>query len=103
MNNVRTVNIQKMISSKELRVHEKLKEKYNSKTAPDMKYKRDGTLDMRYSENVRLFGKEYKNLLLMENRNYNNICDSFVDSYREDIINLTEKEIDDYYRKIETK
>ena len=68
-----------------------------------MKYKRDGTLDMRYSENVRLFGKEYKNFMLMENRNYNNICDSFVDSYREDIIHLTEKEIDDYYRKIETK
>lgn len=93
-----------MISSKELEVHENLKKLYNAKNAPHMKYKKDGTLDMRYGENIRLYSNEYKKNLLMENRAHNDICEGRVDCYRKCLISLAESEIVEYFilEKIET-
>tara|TARA_B100001996_G_C18282789_1_gene447630 strand:+ start:309 stop:557 length:249 start_codon:yes stop_codon:yes gene_type:complete len=75
-----------MISTKEHWLYEKIRNKYNSKNFPNLKYKKDGTLDMRYTENIRLFSKEYKNMLLLENRKYNDIYDGFVINYREELL-----------------
>lgn len=88
-----------MISSKEKQVYDAMKEKYNSQKNPNMKYKKDGTLDMRYRENMKLFSQEYKKLMLRENRKHNNICNDNCKYYREDILILTEEEIVRFYNK----
>ena len=88
-----------MISYKELQLYEKLKQK--SHDEQNIKYKKDGTLDMRYSSSRKLFGKEYKNLMIQENRKYNNICDFPPECYREEILKMTESELMNYFGKIE--
>lgn len=80
-----------MISYKEFQFYEKIKEKYSSKE--NIKYKKDGSLDMRYSFNRKLFGKEYKNFMILENRKYNKVYDSPDKNYREEILKMTENEI----------
>jgi hypothetical protein len=90
-----------MISSKEKQVYDAMKEKYNSQNNPNMKYKKDGTLDMRYRENMKLFGEEYKKIMLRENRKYNHVCNDHCESYRKDILEMTEEEIVEVYNKIE--
>lgn len=90
-----------MISSKEKQVYDAMKEKYNYQKNPNMKYKRDGTLDMRYSENIKLFGEEYKHTMLLENRKHNNVYNGPDECYREVILNLTEREMVHYQKKIE--
>ena len=86
-----------MISYKEFRLYEKLKKK--SDDEQNIKYKKDGSLDMRYSSSIKLFGKEYKKLMIQENRKYNNVCDFPPESYREEIINMTESELGKYFCK----
>ena len=39
--------------------------------------------------------------MLLDNRRHNNICDMYVHCYREELTNMTDEEIDYYYRKIE--
>ena len=60
-----------MISSKEARVYEIVKQKVAGK--PNMKRKKDVTLDMRYNENIKYFCEEYKFRMLLENRKHNEI------------------------------
>jgi len=88
-----------MISSKENEVSEKLKQKYNLERAPNMKYKKNGTLDMRYKENIKLFSEEYKKMMLTDNRKHNNIYRGPIECYRQDIIDMTEKELVEYSLK----
>lgn len=90
-----------MISCKEIKIYDVIEKKYNHKNYPNMNYRKDGRLDMRYSENVKIFVKEYKKYMLIENRKYNNICNGPNDNYREDILKLTDKEILDFHKKIE--
>jgi len=80
-----------MISSKEARVYEIVKQKVASK--PNMKRKKDGTLDMRYSENIKYFSEEYKLRMLVENRKHNEICHEKHIEYRKEIVNLSEKQL----------
>lgn len=80
-----------MISYKEFALYEKLKKK--STSDQNIKYKNDGSLDMRYSANQKLFGKEYKKLVLLENRKYNSVCDFPPKYYRDEILNMTENEL----------
>ena len=87
-----------MISYKEFRLYEKLKKKSSSEQ--NIKYKKDGSLDMRYSANLKLFGKEYKKLMLLENRKYNTVCDFPPESYRKEILEMTERELEDFFRKL---
>ena len=80
-----------MISSKEARVYESVKQKVAGK--PNMKRKKDGTLDMRYSENIKYFCGEYKLRMLVENRKHNEICHEKHIEYRKEIVNLSEKQL----------
>ena len=85
-----------MISYKEFRLYEKLKKKSDSDQ--NIKYKRDGTLDMRYSDNLKLFGREYKKSMIQENRKYNNVCDIPPEYFREEILKMTESELRGFYK-----
>ena len=76
-----------MISSKEMKLYKDFNEKFDVLNAPNLKRKKDGTLDMRYGENIKLFGKEYKRCLLLENRKYNNICNEEIFDYRQELLN----------------
>ena len=76
-----------MISSKEVKLYERFNKTFNLSNAPNLKRKKDGTLDMRYGENIKLFGKEYKRCLLIENRKYNNICNEEIFDYRKELLN----------------
>lgn len=87
-----------MISYKEFELYEKLKKKSSSEQ--NTKYKKDGLLDMRYSANQKLFGKEYKKLVLLENRKYNNVCNFPSEYYRDEILNMTESELIDCFCKL---
>ena len=87
-----------MISSKELQVFERMNQKY-IKNGSNLKLKKDGTLDMRYGENIKLFCQEYKKIMLLENRKYNDICQEKHSQYRDDILKLSEKQLADYYLK----
>lgn len=58
------------------------------------KIKKNGEIDMRYNENIKIFSKKFKELLIFENRKHNNatvIKNS--NNYRDEIINLSEEEI----------
>lgn len=86
-----------MISYKEFHLYEKLKKKPGAEQ--NIKYKKDGSLDMRYSDNLILFGKEYKRLMLLENRKYNDVCDFPPESYRDGILKMTDNELVDSFCK----
>mgnify|MGYP001246749718 CR=1 FL=1 len=83
-----------MISYKEFLLYEKLKKKYNNEQ--NIIYKKDGSLDMRYSDSKKLFAKEYKKLMLLENRKYNNISNVPSEYYRDEILKLTERDLLQY-------
>ena len=86
----------RMISSKEHQVFERMNQKY-IKSGSNLKFKKDGTLDMRYSQNIKLFCEEYKKMMLLENRKHNDICQEKSPQYRDDILKLSEKQLVDYY------
>tara|TARA_Y100000389_G_scaffold182441_1_gene199046 strand:+ start:1158 stop:1430 length:273 start_codon:yes stop_codon:yes gene_type:complete len=86
-----------MISYKEFRLYEKLKKKNSHEQ--NIKYKHNGSLDMRYSSSIKLFGKEYKKLMIQENRKYNNVCNFPHESYRQEILKMTESELVEYFCK----
>tara|TARA_B110001450_G_C17624819_1_gene482713 strand:- start:733 stop:1008 length:276 start_codon:yes stop_codon:yes gene_type:complete len=86
-----------MISSKEMKLYKRFNETLNVSNAPKLKRKKDGTLDMRYGENLKLFGEEYKRYLLLENRKYNNICNKETFDYRQELLDE-----EWYKKKIET-
>lgn len=83
-----------MISSKEARVYEIVNQKVAGK--PNMKRKKDGTLDMRHNENIKYFCEEYKFRMLLENRKHNEICHEKHIEYRREIVDLSEKQLMDY-------
>tara|TARA_A100001011_G_C14314403_1_gene847204 strand:- start:4341 stop:4643 length:303 start_codon:yes stop_codon:yes gene_type:complete len=88
----------RMISSKEHQVFERMNQKY-IKNGSNLKLKKDGTLDMRYGENIKLFCQEYKKIMLLENRKYNDICQEKQSQHRDDILKLSEKQFENYYLK----
>lgn len=98
---VKALNI--MNADKESLLYNRFYQKYNVYRYPELKHKKDGTLDMRYSENIQLFGKEYKKYLLKENRKYNIVYDGPYECYRSDILKLSEEDIAYYNKKIEIK
>ena len=58
------------------------------------KIKKNGDIDMRYKENIKIFSKKYKELLIIENRKHNSLTKvKKNNNYRHEIINLSEKEI----------
>ena len=63
-----------------------------------------GTIDMRYTSNIRIFSEIYKQQLINLNRRDNGLVDGPMEetnnNYRDEIINLTEDEIE-YRNKIE--
>jgi|TARA_B110000114_G_scaffold177533_1_gene209436 hypothetical protein len=79
-----------MDAEKEFLLYEKINRKYSPCKFPKLKHKKDGTLDMRYSENTRLFATEYKEYMLIENRKYNNIHDGEIIDYREELLKCSE-------------
>ena len=89
--------MRKMISSKELKLYDKLNK--NSNLKKNIKYKKDGSLDMRYNMNKKIFREEYKNLILLENRKYNNISLLSEESYRTEILRLKEDELKNLFSK----
>ena len=91
-----------MNSDKESLLYNRFYQKYNIYRYPELKHKKDGTLDMRYRENIQLFGKEYKKYLLKENRKFNTVYDGPYECYRQDILNLTEEEIYDFNKKLKS-
>jgi len=86
-----------MISSKEARVYEIVKQKVAGK--PNMKRKKDGTLDMRYNENIKYFCEEYKFRMLLENRKHNEIFHENHIEYRREIVDLSEKQLMEFSQK----
>lgn len=92
-----------MNSDKESALYEKFYKKYNVFKYPELKHKKNGTLDMRYGENARLFGVEYKKMMLIENRKHNDVCNSPDKHYREYILKMTEVDILECRNKIEIK
>lgn len=82
-----------MNSDQESQLYENFNKKYNVYRYPELKHKKDGTLDMRYSENIRLFGEEYKKCILEENRKNNIVYDGPYECYRADILKMSEEQI----------
>ena len=89
-----------MNSDQESRLYENFNKKYNVYKFPELKHKKDGTLDMRYSENIRLFGEEYKKSILEENRKNNIVYDGPYECYRADILKMSEEQILCYNKKL---
>jgi len=55
-----------------------------------LKFKNDGTLDLRYKMIRYLFREEFKKQLLLENRRHNTRNDKHEGNYRQEIIDLDE-------------
>lgn len=86
-----------MISSKEASVLEVVKRKTENDF--NTKRKKDGSLDMRYRENIKSFCEEYKIMMLLENRKHNKTCHEINTEYRKEILNLSEKQFMEYSLK----
>ena len=82
-----------MLSIRETELHEKINKQYNIYKFPQLKRKKNGLLDMRYNENIKIFSQEYKLNLLEENRKHNRIYDGPINCYRKDILKMTEREL----------
>lgn len=58
-----------------------------------LKFKSDGTLDLRYKMTKHLFREEFKNQILLGNRRHNRINDKREGNYRQEILDLDENDI----------
>lgn len=68
--------------------------KRNEKTKVTyLKFKSDGTLDLRYKMTKHLFREEFKKQILLENRRHNRINDKHEGNYRQEILDLDENDI----------
>lgn len=79
-------------------VLQKINTMVDENTSRLVKNTKNGELDFRYSVNRKIFRDEYKRCMLEENRKYNVINLGTTVNYRDEILNMSEEQLLNYFK-----